>query len=253
MPAANWYYVVDGTRYGPVESLEIEQQIAEGNVTATSLVWREGLDGWEEAGNFFTFPEAGGAAVAPPPLEQEAYSPRRSYTPAEPAPRARPEIGGDGLYIGAPARGFLEAIGVCFRRYVGFSGRASRSEYWFFILFAFLGGIVASIADLVIFGSSLDDEASPLNGIFSLAIFLPMLAVTWRRLHDTDRSGWWFGAPMILGVLMGFVVGFLALSSGNLEQWTMVGVFLGLAMFIYYIMLIVFFCQRGTPGPNRFG
>lgn len=258
MAAARWYYVDGGDRIGPVESVEIDRQIAEGNVTEATLVWREGLEEWEQARHYFSFPDPVHASepppVGPPPVGPGQYSPRRQFTPVDPpAPRAPPDIGSDGLYVGAPSRSFGGAIGACFRNYITFSGRASRSEYWYFVLFVFLVSIALSVLDVALFGSGFDDDVSPLSSLFSLAVLLPMLAVTWRRLHDTDRSGWWIGGYVLVGMGLGFFIGFVAATSGSLEQIAAAGAFLGLAMLAYYIMLIVFFCQRGTPGPNRFG
>ncbi|AIY41503.1 Integral membrane protein [Collimonas arenae] len=74
---------------------------------------------------------------------------------------------------------FIESIKVCFSKYIDFNGRASRSEYWWFVLFIVLATIVA------------DAISYKLSGLFSLATLLPSIAVATRRLHDTDRSGWW--------------------------------------------------------------
>src|SRR5215471_21334270 len=112
---------------------------------------------------------------------------------------------------------FFEAISSGFRNYVGFSGRASRSEFWYWILFTVLVSIVATIIDLVVLSSN----TSVLSTIWSLATFLPSLAIGVRRLHDTDRSGWWW--------LIAFI--------------PLIGI----------IVLIVFWCFEGTRGPNRFG
>ena len=103
---------------------------------------------------------------------------------------------------------FTQAIQSGFRNYVGFSGRAPRSEYWYWVLFAFLVSIVSSIIDYV-------TGIPVLYLLTSLALFLPGLAVTIRRLHDLDHSGWWF--------LLIFSV------CGATGFW------------------------RGTAGPNRFG
>ena len=113
---------------------------------------------------------------------------------------------------------FVEAIKSGFSHYVTFSGRACRSEYWLWVLFAMIGGLVTLAVDAAIFGYH--GGVSPLNGIFSLATFLPGLAVAARRLHDTDRTAWW-----LLLVLTG----------------------------IGAILLIIWFCFKGTSGPNRFG
>jgi uncharacterized membrane protein YhaH (DUF805 family) len=113
---------------------------------------------------------------------------------------------------------FFEAVkSVLIKNYVGFSGRAPRSEYWYFVLFAVIVSVVLQTLDTGLFP---DAETPILSSVFSLATFLPSIAVAIRRLHDIDRTGWWF-----------------------LIAFTVIGL----------IVLIVWFCQRGTVGPNRFG
>ena len=85
---------------------------------------------------------------------------------------------------------FQTSIKTCFNKYVVFSGRASRSEFWWFVLFTFIGGIVTSVADVMILGY-VSEDWGPLNLIFSIITALPGLAVGARRLHDINRSGWW--------------------------------------------------------------
>ncbi|MFN7177065.1 MAG: DUF805 domain-containing protein [Thermaurantiacus sp.] len=118
---------------------------------------------------------------------------------------------------------FRESIQTCFRKYADFQGRARRAEYWWFILFAVIGTILTVLVDALIGGAITGgDVGLPVFQVaFSLGILLPSLAVAVRRLHDTDRSGWWY--------LIAFVP------------------------FVGVIVLIIFFVQRGTAGPNRFG
>jgi len=113
---------------------------------------------------------------------------------------------------------FMDAVKSCLNNYVGFSGRARRSEFWFFILFNVCAQIAASIVDVVI-ASIIGFSALAL--LVSLALFLPGLAVSVRRLHDIDRSGWW--------------------------------ILIGLIPIVGIIMLIIWYVTAGTPGPNRFG
>lgn len=101
------------------------------------------------------------------------------------------------------------------KNYVGFGGRARRKEYWMFYLFNFIIALV-----LAILGAFMD-FAIVLSYLYSLAIFIPSLAVLFRRLHDTGRSGWWF--------LISFV--------------PLVGA----------IVLLVFTCQDSEAGPNKYG
>jgi uncharacterized membrane protein YhaH (DUF805 family) len=110
--------------------------------------------------------------------------------------------------------GFAEAIKAGFSNYVAFSGRAIRSEFWYWVLFVILVEIVTSIIDYIL-GHQI---TTPL---FGLAVFLPGVAISIRRLHDTDRTGWW--------------------------------IFIGLIPLIGAILLIVWYCTRGTVGPNRYG
>ena len=83
---------------------------------------------------------------------------------------------------------FINAIKTCFTKYATFSGRARRSEYWYWILFVLLVLIVASILDVIILGSVFAD--GPLFWISNLGLAIPQLAAAARRLHDSERSGW---------------------------------------------------------------
>lgn len=74
------------------------------------------------------------------------------------------------------------------RNYANFSGRARRKEYWYFVLVQMGLVIIAMILDAIIFNS----EIGLFYIVVALGLFLPGLAVTIRRLHDTSRSGWWF-------------------------------------------------------------
>mgnify|MGYP001280189858 FL=1 len=85
---------------------------------------------------------------------------------------------------------FTQSIKTCFSKYAVFSGRASRSEFWWFALFGLIGGIVTVVIDVMILGYSAEDNG-PVNIIFTVITFLPYLAVGARRLHDINRSGWW--------------------------------------------------------------
>jgi len=102
----------------------------------------------------------------------------------------------------------------CWKKYVEFSGRARRKEYWMFVLFNIIASIVANVIDVAL-GTMM------IGSLYSLAVLLPSLAVAARRLHDTDRSGWWLLSALIP------IVG--------------------------WIVLLVFFCQNSKPGENRFG
>jgi uncharacterized membrane protein YhaH (DUF805 family) len=102
----------------------------------------------------------------------------------------QPTYGGyppSGQVAGAtPSMSFPDAVRTCLGKYVDFSGRARRAEYWWFILFEVLVLGLAEIVDYAV-GSG----PAVLTFLVSLAVFLPSLAVSVRRLHDTGHSGWW--------------------------------------------------------------
>jgi len=110
---------------------------------------------------------------------------------------------------------FKTSVSTVLNKYVEFSGRASRSEFWWFVLFSVIGNIITGILDEVL------GTVAAINLLFSLAILLPSIAVGVRRLHDTDRAGWW--------LLLSFI--------------PIVG----------WLVLLYFNVQKGTDGENRFG
>jgi len=101
------------------------------------------------------------------------------------------------------------------KQYAVFSGRARRTEYWMFVLFNVLAAIALAIVD------GLVDAKGALSAVYSLAVLIPSLAVTVRRLHDTDRGGLWI------------LISLIPLIGG--------------------IILLVFMLQEGTRGDNQFG
>jgi len=113
---------------------------------------------------------------------------------------------------------FMTAIQAGFRNYVNFSGRASRSEYWWWVLFVVIVGIVASFIDISIVGNA---QFGPVGGLTSLALLLPNIGISVRRLHDRDKSGWF--------------------------------ILIGLIPLVGAIILLVWFVQRGTVGGNQYG
>lgn len=115
--------------------------------------------------------------------------------------------------------GFQDAVRSVFGKYVTISGRAPRSEYWWWFLFVVLGQIVFGIFDSILFGRG--PNPGILTSLFGLAILLPSICVAGRRLHDRDMSAWWL--------------------------------LLGLVPLIGFLVLLYFYATKGTDGPNRFG
>jgi uncharacterized membrane protein YhaH (DUF805 family) len=120
--------------------------------------------------------------------------------------------------------GFGQAISSCLSKFFTFAGRAPRSEYWYFYLFFVLAIVVAVLIGGVT-SAALSDESGEYGGLVTMAavliLFFPQLSVTVRRLHDLDRSGWWWW------------LSFVPLVGG--------------------LVLLVWFCLKGTEGNNRSG
>ena len=85
----------------------------------------------------------------------------------------------------------------CLKQYADFSGRARRQEYWMFVLFNMIFAIVAIIIDNVVGTESPELGYGVFNGLYTLAVFIPGVAVAVRRLHDVGKSGWMFFIGLI--------------------------------------------------------
>jgi uncharacterized membrane protein YhaH (DUF805 family) len=189
--------------------------------------------------------------------------------------------------------GLVEAVRTCLTKYVTFSGRARRPEFWWFWFACILAGVAAGALDVVIFGPStfaIESSTtapdgtvtttvttiaaytlSPLSGLVGLATVLPLLAAGWRRLHDRGRSGWVMFLPHAMtigGILVAIAITMIvsALQSGGdpsavnhggapatLSVWQILFGLTAVASFIAVIWLFVQFVSSSQPGPNRFG
>jgi uncharacterized membrane protein YhaH (DUF805 family) len=174
----------------------------------------------------------------------------------------------------------IEAVKTCFAKYFTFSGRARRAEYWWFLLFVILLGIVASSIDGLIFGPAVETVTvtaedgttstveraeyggGPIATVAGLATFIPLLAVGWRRMHDTGRSGWLYILPtlVVLGsILLTLLVGGIFVASGGGEPPESGGALaiiplLGfLAGGIAFVLLLWWLTRPSDPGPNAYG
>lgn len=107
------------------------------------------------------------------------------------------------------------------KKYADFSGRARRKEYWYFALFNLIITFILGMIDGFTGSFSTEAGIGILGGIYMLAVLIPSISVSVRRLHDTDRSGWWL--------------------------------LIGLIPLIGFIVLLVFMVQDSKPGQNEFG
>ncbi|MEM8632932.1 MAG: DUF805 domain-containing protein [Pseudomonadota bacterium] len=164
---------------------------------------------------------------------------------------------------------FTDAIRTCLSKYIDFSGRATRPEYWWFYLFTALLTVAAQVIDGTLFGFDTSDAGRhPVTVLVSLALFLPMLAAGWRRMQDTGRPGWYVILPAVAAFLTMFglmigVIGFSALDAAGLPEGTLrslAGVFgaVGLlvaigAIIALSILKIIWLVSPSEPGANPYG
>lgn len=167
----------------------------------------------------------------------------------------------------------MEWMFMPLRRYAEFSGRSRRQEFWMFMLLLAIIWVVAIVTILVIAGSALSmagvsSDGTPriggmmgmiasmgiiaiILGIIWLALLIPTIAVQVRRLHDTDRAGWWmflYWGPYLLALAL--TIGGAANQSAGLSG---IGAIFSLVSWIGGIVLLVFWCLPGTNGPNKYG
>lgn len=159
---------------------------------------------------------------------------------------------------------YLKAI----HNYANFSGRASRSDYWYFILFNAIFAIIASFLDKILGFSLVSPKLDPsgmqpalsygyIYVIYALAVFIPGLSVTVRRLHDVGKSGWWYVGFMVYTVIVAIIL--MVTLVGSMVGGTMgtsfpiaavVAVFTLLAAGVWFLILM---CTKGNPGENKWG
>jgi len=169
--------------------------------------------------------------------------------------------------------GPIRAVIRCYANILNFSGRARRAEYWWFFLFLVLLGIALQVGVVIwlagdpTFRAGFDDPSrlqawAKQNGdlyrsagigaaVYVLLGWLPQLSVTVRRLHDTDRSGWFILMPMavyILAVVGGIVIA-LSFGDGALPLILLISA----VPLIAAIWFLVVLCLPGSHGTNRFG
>lgn len=180
--------------------------------------------------------------------------------------------------------GPFEATARCFSKYATFSGRAARPEYWWFVVAVFVFNVLAGVVDAALFGSigtevtetasgethalAFESESGPVTSLVNLLLFLPSLAVAWRRMHDTGRSGLVLLIPLAISVA---TIGFLLLGVGGftlLERIGLDGAFLrqlaaslGLAGIVTAailqlaaaVMILWWLTRPSQSGANRYG
>ena len=155
---------------------------------------------------------------------------------------------------------FPQAINLGFKNYFKFSGRATRAECWWWVLFTVLAGIVLAVVDTLTGTMGMFGDSGLLGGLFELGVIVPSLALGVRRLHDINRTGWWLLLVFGFFPIAAIGGGILLVSFFLLDNFLILTV-LGFAMvigggilgLIGIIVLIVWAIKQGDTGPNKYG
>jgi uncharacterized membrane protein YhaH (DUF805 family) len=141
------------------------------------------------------------------------------------------------------------------QKYADFTGRAPRAEYWWFVLAMVILFVVLTIIESILgLNKMIMGVYGPLTVLLWLGLLVPSLAVGVRRLHDTNRSGWWLllMVPYALAAVMMVRAASQATVTGVAPGFGAAGL-LGLVGLACCIVLLVFYCLPGTTGDNNYG
>ena len=159
-----------------------------------------------------------------------------------------------------PKVSFRRAVELGFKNYFKFSGRATRAEYWWWILFTVLAGIGLAVVDTLTATMGMFGDSGLLGFLFELATMVPTFALSVRRLHDINRTGWWL--LLVLGFFpIAAIGGGILMVSFFLLDNPLILTVLGFALVIGFgilgiigvIVLIVWAIKKGDEGLNRYG
>ncbi len=144
---------------------------------------------------------------------------------------------------------FSEAIeSALVKNYCNFKGRASRSEYWWFVL------LNVTLKFVVVGVSIFSEEVGTILSYgVSLALFLPGLGLSVRRLHDIGKSGWWLLPLLVFALFVGSIASAYSLSS-HLSEMVLIVAMVGILLLLAcLVLLIVWFCRDSDRGDNKYG
>lgn len=151
---------------------------------------------------------------------------------------------------------FGDAIGETLFNYLNFRDRAARAEYWWWVLFATIVILVAVTLDVVVFYIIGNGHIMPFLLITYLALIFPSLSLTVRRLHDTNRSGWWLLLSVALSILVVFG-GFLAAAANPFNPLSGAGLlFVAVPAILSAacsILILIWMFLPSNQGNNRYG
>lgn len=195
-----YYITTDGsTKQGPIDEIVLRANFAQGAYPPTTMVWTEGMVNWTPINVLFE--------ITPSSMPNNAYGSYNNNT---------------GTYDTSAYGNPISALRYFFKHYTDFSGRATRYEFWMTQLGLFIVLILGSILGGLLTETSVDDGPLVLLlGVFCIVVLIPSLALCWRRLHDSGKSGALY--------------------------------FLGLIPYIGGLILLVFFLLDSERGTNKYG
>jgi uncharacterized membrane protein YhaH (DUF805 family) len=218
-----YFVAVDYEQVGPIDLDTVKAMARDGAIGPSTLVWFDGMADWAPLSSTDLRSVLEGIAAPPPMRSRPGGAPGGSASASGGAAGSSTGFANAAASLESVATnlgagpvppgpilgiGFVEAVRRGLMQFANFQGRASRSEFWWFALFNFVVALFLGWIPIIGF-------------IIVIALLIPSVAVGVRRLHDTDRVGWWY--------LLCFV--------------PLIGA----------IVLIIFFVQKSQPGQNRFG
>jgi len=200
-----YFYTVKGVRQAPTTLDELKLLAARDELKRSDLVWTEGMAAWQPAGSTAEIFQG-----LPPDLEPGmiANTPTAATPPPLPAVTSSP-LPATSMANPAQLDSIFSWYVYVLKKYADFDGRASKREFWTFFFVNLAIQFVLWFIEEIVFGAP-----GGLRAFYSLAVFTPFVGVGVRRMHDTDRTGWWVLLPI-----------------GN----------------------IIFWAEDSKPGTNRFG
>lgn len=215
-----WYYADGDEPVGVFSKHDLLHFKSIGRINGSTLIWCEGMENWIPFETTFLVGKTN------TDIKPAAHAPNTVCKNSANIENGDNQVG--------EKRSFFEAIKVCFQKAFVFSGRASRSEYWWFILFSMLIGVISGFVDLALSGSS---------ALVSLILFFPSLSVAIRRMHDVKRSGWWVGSLYLSP--LAFLLPVIFTTSGQVATWLFA--IIGFIYLLNVVIVLVFSLKRGIP------
>ncbi len=172
----NWHINVNNQNFGPFLEEDLRARLSRGEISPSTMVWREGMTSWIPLGSSELMVGSGNVHQIPP--QQGSYQ-------SAPGPVSS-------------KKNMFDYYTDALKKYATFVGRANRSEYWYFALCNFIVSFAIGFVGEI----NKSPAIETIQALYSLAVFIPGIAVSIRRVHDVDKSGWYLLIPFYNFVLL---------------------------------------------------